>query len=103
MSTQTAFISEPEILTANTYFWSPSIRSGGRRYNEEQNLDRVADFFSQIGMQVSRESGAVVGEKDGVVARFSYSESCNHVYKHLAVTRNGKNSNITQLRKLYQK
>jgi len=46
-------------------------------------------------------SGDVVGSKDGIVARFSYSESCKNVYKSLTVRRNGKNSNITSLRKLY--
>lgn len=102
MSTQTA-ISEPEILTANCYFWSPGRTSDDRRRSEKKHLDRVADFFSQIGMEVSRDGGAVVGEKDGIVARFTYSESCNNVYKHLAVIRKGKNSNITSLRKLYQK
>lgn len=93
---------EPSILTANTYFWTPGRDSGARRRAEERNASTVADFFKNIGMDVTIDaSGDVVGSKDGIVARFSYSESCKNVYKSLTVRRNGKNSNITSLRKLY--
>lgn len=95
-------VSEPTILTANTYFWSPSNNSGGRRHSEEKYRNIVSDFFRQIGMEVSIVEGKVVGVKDEIVAVFSYSESCKNIYKTLSVSRNGKASNITALRKLYQ-
>lgn len=97
-----ATVSEPAILTTNTYFWSPSKHSGDRRNSEEKYRAIVADFFRQIGMQVSEQGGKVIGVRGELIAEFSYSESCSNVYKHLSVTRNGKASNITQLRKLYQ-
>lgn len=96
-------IQEPGILTANTYFWSPGRDSGSRRRAEDRNRNAVADFFRAIGMDVTIDSDDVVGRKDDIVARFSYSESCSNVYKHLSITRNGKVSNIKSLRKLYAK
>ena len=106
MSTQSAStttIQEPSILTANTYYWSPGRSSSDRRRAEEKHRNKVADFFRSIGMDVTIESGNVIAVKDDIICRFSYSESCNNVYKHLSITRNGKASNITQLRKLYTK
>lgn len=96
-------VSEPEILTAKTYFYSPGRDSGARRRNEEKRRRQVADFFRAIGMQVSLEGGDVVGNLEEICAVFSYSESCHNVYKHLRITRNGTISNITSLRKLYSK
>lgn len=96
-------VSEPSILTANTYFWSAGDSASDRRRNESRNLTNVANFFKSIGMNVKESGDKVVGEKDCVVAVFSYSESCKNVYKHLSVTRDGKCSNITSLRKLYTK
>lgn len=101
MSHSSTSIQEPSILTANTYFWSPGRNAGSRRSAEERNLSNVAEFFRKIGMEVTEEGDSVIGKKDGIVARFTYSESCKNVYKHLHITRNGKNSNITALCKLY--
>lgn len=53
-------------------------------------------------MEVNETGGKVIGTAGELTAEFSYSESCHNVYKHLSITRNGKASNITQLRKLYQ-
>lgn len=100
--TAQAQVSEPTILTANTYFWTSGASASNRRRNEERNLATVADFFRALGMQVSVSSDSVVGHKDGIRAVFSYSESCKNVYKSLSITRDGKSSNITSLRKLYK-
>lgn len=35
----------PQILTANTYFWTPSANAGGRRRNEERRNNEVYDYF----------------------------------------------------------
>ena len=42
---------EPEILTANTYFWNPSGNASGRRRNEDKRIFEVKDFFESIGME----------------------------------------------------
>lgn len=98
----TAQVSEPSILTANTYFWKPGQNASSRRRNEERNQNKVADFFRSIGMEVTQKGDDIFGQKGYITAVFSYSESCKNVYKSLSVKRNGKNSNILSLRKLYQ-
>jgi hypothetical protein len=40
-----------------------------------------------------------ISENERVEVKFDYNETCNHVYKHFSVTRNGKKSNIVGLRK----
>lgn len=97
----TTKIAEPEILTANTYFWKPASSSSGRRKNEEFRLAQVAKFFRAIGLTVTEKIGIVIGEKDNLYVEFTYSESCNNVYKGLEIYRAGKKSNITSLRKIY--
>lgn len=74
-----------------------------RRRNEERNLANVAVFFQSIRMNVTEQGDKVIGEKDGIRAVFSYRETCKSVYKSLSVTRDGKSSNITSIRKLYTK
>lgn len=96
-------ISEPSILSANTYFWNAAGNASTRRRNEEKRQAEVAAYFKAIGMEVETSGNSVIGEKDGIVAEFSYSESCKNVYKSLSVTRNGNGSNITALRKLASK
>ncbi len=98
-----AQVSEPTILAANTYYWQPRGSAADRRRNEVRHLTNVADFFRAIGMAVTESGDSVVGQKDGILAVFSYSESCKNVYKTLQITRDGKSSNITSLRKLYTK
>lgn len=53
-------------------------------------------------MEVARSGDSVTGVGHGLVVTFSFSESCKNVYKHLTVTRNGKNSNVTSLRKIVE-
>ncbi len=101
MKTQTT-VTEPAILTANTYFWNSATNAANRRRNEERNLATVENFLKSIGLQVSTDSGKVVASSDDLEVRFYYSESCKNVYKSLEIYRNGKRSNITQLRKLYK-
>lgn len=47
-------------------------------------------------------TNGVEGTRENLEVTFTYKESCNNVYKFLHVYRNGKRSNITQLRKLYK-
>jgi len=90
----------PSIFTANTYFWSSASNASSRRRNEDRRQDEAVELFQALGMEVSRSGDSVTGTGHGLVVTFSYSESCKNVYKHLDVKRNGKNSNITSLRKV---
>lgn len=96
-------VTEPAILTQNTYFWSGAGNASNRRRNEERHQSAVADFFTKIGFIVHRDGDKVLARRDDVEAVFCYSESCANVYKTLAVMRNGKRSNITTLRKIAAK
>jgi hypothetical protein len=87
-------------MTANTYFWSSSGSASSRRSNEQKRLDEVKAFLVNNGFVTAEEGNSVTGERDGLTVAFSYSESCRNVYKHLTITRNGKRSNITALKKL---
>lgn len=93
---------EPSILSANTYFWTPAQNASTRRRNEERNQQAVADYLQLLGFDVERNGDAVKGYHPDYKVRvvFSYSESCANVYKSLSVTRSGKNSNITAIRKV---
>lgn len=86
----TAEIALPEILTANTYYWRPASNASSRRANERRHAETVQRFLD-------RHAEALAAA--GVEVSFSYSESCNNVYKRLEITRNGKKSNITALKK----
>lgn len=94
-------ISIPSILTANTYFWSPSGSADGRRRCEEKRQSEVAAFFQSAGFTVTRNGDNVNATGHGLNITFHYSESCKIVYKSLEVYRdNGKKSNITAIRKV---
>ena len=80
----------PDILTSNTYFWTPSSSASGRRSNEQRRNREVAAFI---------EANLPALEAADIVIDFSYSESCHNVYKRCHITRNGKRSNITAVRK----
>jgi hypothetical protein len=80
----------PSILTANTYFWAPGSSASHRRNNEARHNAEVERFI---------QANQAALEAAGVVINFSYSESCHNVYKHCEITRNGKRSNITAVRK----
>jgi hypothetical protein len=95
----------PNILTANTYFWSPCSRSGGRRLSEERRQAEVASFLESIGFEVERSGDNVNGEGyfegiGSVEVSFYYYESCSNVYKTLQICRDGKRSNITTIKKI---
>lgn len=79
----------PMILTANTYFWSPSGNASGRRSNERHRnaeIELFANVFDAI--RTIRVTG-------------DYRETCSNVYKSMdyKVMRNGewKNTNLTGL------
>lgn len=93
-------VTEPSILTANTFNWSPRGNAGGRRSAEVHYQAVVAEYFKALGLTVSQSGDTVTGENDTIHARFEYSESCKNVYKSLCIHKNGKKSNITALRKL---
>lgn len=80
----------PDIMTANCYFWRPARSASGRRSNEERRNGEVERFI---------EANKAALDAAGIVIDFSYSESCHNVYKSCAITRNGKRSNITAVRK----
>ena len=80
----------PEILTANTYYWRPASSASSRRSNERRHTETVQRFL---------DTHADALTAAGIEVEFSYSESCNNVYKKLGVYRNGKKSNITALKK----
>lgn len=90
MATTTTTIEIPAIMTANTYYWTPSSSASGRRSNEKRHAETVQRFL---------DTHAEALAAAGVTVEFSYSESCNNVYKHLAVYKHGKKSNITALKK----
>lgn len=90
----------PSIFTANTYFWTPSSNASGRRRNEEKRQSEVAEFFKSIGFEVNHIGDKVIATHGDIEAVFEYRETCGHVYKSLCVTRNGKRSNVSAIKKL---
>ena len=95
-------VPEPRILTASVYFWHPAGNASGRRHNEQRNIAEVAAWFRSLGLTVRTDATGAWGQSEDhtLLAEFQYSESCNHIYRHLSVWRDGKKSNITALRKL---
>ena len=89
-TTQTTAIELPSILTANTYFWTPSSSASGRRSNEKRHADEVQRFL---------DTHAVALEAAGVTVEFSYSESCHNVYKSVAIYKHGVKKDIRALKK----
>ena len=104
ITTSQTTLTEPSILTANTYFWTAACNASSRRRNEERKQTEVANYLSALGFSVVRSGDNVTGTlltaKGEVRVVFHYSESCKNVYKSLSVTRGGKNSNITTIRKI---
>jgi hypothetical protein len=93
-------IVEPDILTANTYFYSAGRWASHRRSNEKRNTGAVENYLIELGFSTTNDGRTVTGKRDNICVKFSYSESCHNVYKHIAVMRDGKRSNITALRKI---
>ena len=101
-----AQISEPTILTEKTFFYHPAFNASGRRRSENKQHSIVKRYFEDLGFKVTRSDGEYTGAgiqhvKFGKVeVLFYYTETCKNVYKTLSVTRDGKASNITLLRKI---
>lgn len=93
MSNTVKSVNIPSIVSANTYFWSPSGAASSRRRNEEKRRAEVESFLTECGL--SKKDGSFAN--DSVEVHFSYSESCNNVYKSFEVYRAGKKSNIRGL------
>jgi hypothetical protein len=91
---------EPAILSANTYFWGAASTASNRRRNEERRQAEVAAYFEALGFEVERSGDNVFATGHGLEIKFHFSESCTNVYKSLSVSRNGKASNITAIRKV---
>lgn len=89
-ATETATIELPAILTANTYFWSPSSSASGRRSNEQRRAAEVQAFL---------DTHAAALAAAGVTVDFSYSESCSHVYKSVSIYKHGVKKDIRALKK----
>jgi hypothetical protein len=82
-------IEVPQIVTANTYFWSPNGSASGRRSAERRREAEIENFSIQLSViPTVRVSG-------------SYRETCSTVYKSMEyqVCKNGewKNTNLTGL------
>ena len=90
MTTETTTIELPAILTANTYFWTPGGSASQRRSNERRRADEVQCFL---------DANAAAIQAAGIEVDFSYSESCNNVYKSVAVYQNGEKKTIRALKK----
>ena len=90
MTTETTSIELPAILTANTYHWTPSGTASGRRSNEKRHAAEVQRFLDQHADAINAA---------GLSIEFSYSESCNNVYKHLEIYQNGVKKDIRALKK----
>lgn len=90
----------PTILTANTHLWQPATAATNRRISEERNLGIVEHFLRSIGFTTQRFTNTVHGSRDGIKVKFFYMESPTRVFKALSVSKDGKKSNITTLKKL---
>lgn len=92
---------EPEILTRNTYHWSPKALAHQRRWSEYRHITGVQDWLEELGLEVVRENpNTVRAAGQGFVVVFFYKESTSHVYKRFSVYQNGIKKNIVALRKL---
>lgn len=79
---------------------------------KKKDFLEVEEFFKEIGFETKNNGSSVVAK--GEIPRtktknqkievvFSYSESCNNVYKHISVSRDGKSSNITVIKNYLKK
>ena len=94
-------ITEPSIFTANAYYWNSGTTAATRRNNEQKHTDQVCDYLAALGFEIQTHSSTtVVAKREEVEVYFNYQESCSNVYKSLSVTKAGKRSNITTLRKI---
>lgn len=79
----------PAILEANTWFWKPAPSASMRRANEQRRMAEVEAWLY---------SNAETLQAGRFEVEFSYSESCNNVYKKLVVYHNGRRSNLLALK-----
>lgn len=80
----------PDIMTANCYFWKPSGSASGRRANEKRHCADVQKFIDEY---------KDVLDAAGIEIEFSYSESAKKVYKRCTITKHGRRSNITVVKR----
>lgn len=79
----------PNIITANTYFWSSGGSASARRYNEKRHNATIEEFANYVSViPTIKVSG-------------DYSETCKNVYKTMSyeVLRKGEfiSTNLTGL------
>lgn len=95
-------ITEPAILTASCWFWSPGQSANQRRGSEERHHAAVQEYLDSLMLDVvddsCTDSTTATDETGQLVAKFHYRETCGHVYKHLSIQVHGKKSNISALR-----
>lgn len=84
MTEPTMLTSEPNILTANCYYWKPGMSADQRRRAESKRQGEVKEWFEKSGLVTTRTGDTI---------------SCANVYKYLNVWVDGKKSNILGLRK----
>ena len=94
---------EPDILTANTYFWIPGHDENNRQKREYYYCNMVKNFLKYtVGMEVIEEDRKITAKKDNITVMFEYHENYNYVTKKCSVYNGEKKSNIRTLRKLYK-
>lgn len=94
-------ISEPAILSANAFYWTPGASASQRRKTEEKKIKEVSFYLEYLGFIITEsDCNSMTAINGNVEVRFYYHESCQNVYKSLAVFKNGKKSNITTIRKI---
>lgn len=99
MTEPTMLTSEPNILTANCYYWKPGMSADQRRRAESKRQGEVKEWFEKSGLVTTRTGDTITAVGSGIEVDFHYSESCANVYKYLNVWVDGKKSNILGLRK----
>lgn len=91
----------PSIMTANTYFWKPASSATARKANEKKRTNEVASFLKELGFEIiNHDTNSVTAKSGEIEVYFNYAESCNNVYKSLAILYKGLPTNITRLRKM---
>jgi hypothetical protein len=93
-STQNKVRTIPGILWANTYYWKPGCNASMRRTNESYRLQEVKTFFDGSGWETYHHGDSVKATRGNWVVRFSFSESCAHVYKTAHYYYRGRQTNL---------
>lgn len=100
-------IQVPEIFGENVYFKYPGVNAHTRRNNEAKYRAEAKEFFKKnkytiLGIYTENRNAikAEIKTPKGLICvRFSYSESCNNVYKRLSVYLDDTKKDIRLIKK----